>query len=323
MTDLKAFKRDVCGLLFLAAVVFCACTQVPEYCGSGDSPFNFKTQQCDGFGNVVVTPTPNDTTPTTPTPNDSTPTTPTTPPQSGSNFSETAVSGQSFEMVFVTGGTFTMGCTSEQSGCDDDEKPTHSVTLNSYLIGKHEVTQGLWKAVMGGLPSSLTSSSSYGYGDRYPVYYVSWNDIVDDFIPKLKAMTGKNYRLPTEAEWEYAARGGKSGGFMYSGSNTIDDVAWYYGNSSSTTHVVGTTKSANGLGIYDMSGNVWEWVNDWYDSYSSDSQNNPKGPERGSYRVLRGGSWSIVAGYCRVSHRGGINPDYRGYGMGFRLAVSP
>ncbi|GBU21724.1 hypothetical protein R80B4_01624 [Fibrobacteres bacterium R8-0-B4] len=247
-----------------------------------------------------------------------------TPPVTpGGNVSVT-VGGYAFEMVPVTGGTFTMGCTGEQGGdCESDESPTHSVTLNKdYYIGKYEVTQGLWKAVMGSLPSSLTPSSSYGYGDNYPVYYVSWNDIVNDFIPALNRLTKKTFRLPTEAEWEYAARGGKSGGYKYSGSNTLGDVAWYWDNSGGTTNIVGT-KSPNELGIYDMSGNVWEWVSDWYNSgyYNSSPTNNPTGPPSGSYRVFRGGGWFSYAGDCRVSSRDDYFPGVSDCNLGFRLVL--
>jgi formylglycine-generating enzyme required for sulfatase activity len=218
-------------------------------------------------------------------------------------------------MVYVAGGTFTMGCTSEQGGdCYDDEKPAHSVTLSSYYIGKYEVTQAQWKAVM-------DSNPSYFKGDNLPVEYVSWND-VQEFIRKLNQKTGKNYRLPTEAEWEFAARGGGSSrGYKYSGSNTVGNVAWYTGNSGSKTHPVGA-KQANELGIYDMSGNVWEWCSDWYGDYSNASQTNPRGISTGSLRVLRGGSWSNGAGDVRVSIRFDNIPDSRIISIGFRLALS-
>ncbi|GBU22103.1 hypothetical protein R80B4_02008 [Fibrobacteres bacterium R8-0-B4] len=232
------------------------------------------------------------------------------------------------EMVLVEGGTFTMGCTSEQGDdCFAYESPTHPVTLSSYYIGKYEVTQGLWKAVMGSLPSDFTEDSLHGMGDNYPVYYVSWDDIVNEFIPKINKLTGKTYRLPTEAEWEYAARGGnKSGGYKYSGSNNIDDVAWYGyylkegGTSGETTNPVGT-KSPNELGIYDMIGNVWEWVSDWYGDYSSTAQADPTGPSSGSDRVNRGGSWHDVARFCRVSYRNEFNPDDSISFIGFRLVL--
>ena len=218
------------------------------------------------------------------------------------------------EMVWVSGGTFTMGATSEQgSDAYDWEKPAHSVTLSGYYIGKYEVTQKLWKAVMGSNPSGFK-------GDNLPVENVNWND-VQTFIRKLNQLTGKNYRLPTEAEWEYAARGGNnSRGNKYSGSDNVGSVAWYYENSGSTTHPVGS-KSPNELGIYDMSGNVWEWCQDWYGYYSSSSQRNPKGPASGSHRVYRGGSWLNNARYCRVSDRSYISPDHRNYILGFRLVL--
>ena len=217
-------------------------------------------------------------------------------------------------MVYVSGGTFTMGATSEQgSDAENDEKPAHSVTLSGYYIGKYEVTQELWKAVMG-------SNPSYFKGDNLPVENVSWND-VQEFLRKLNAMTGKRYRLPTEAEWEFAARGGNSSrGYKYSGSNSLGSVAWYYDNSGGRTHAVGT-KSPNELGIYDMSGNVREWCQDWYGSYSSSSQRNPKGPNSGSSRVNRGGGWDFNAWSCRVSVRYSHAPGSRISNLGFRLAL--
>jgi formylglycine-generating enzyme required for sulfatase activity len=218
------------------------------------------------------------------------------------------------DMVFVEGGTFMMGCTSEQSGCNSDENPTHSVTLNSYNIGKYPVMQWQWEAVMGSNPSSFKK------GDDYPVEYVSWND-VQTFITKLNDLTGKNYRLATEAEWEYAARGGnQSKGYTYSGSNTVGNVAWYSSNSGSSTHPVGE-KTPNELGIYDMSGNVGEWCNDWYGSYTSSPQTNPTGPSSGSYRVLRGGSWGSHASDCRVASRGSYSPIHRFIIVGFRVVL--
>ena len=220
------------------------------------------------------------------------------------------------EMVWVSGGTFTMGATSEQgSDAYNWEKPAHSVTLSGYYIGKYEVTQKLWKAVMGNNPSGFK-------GDNLPVENVSWNE-VQEFIKKLNQMTGKHYRLPTEAEWEYAARGGSnSRGYKYSGSNNIGSVAWYTENSGSKTHPVGT-KSSNELGIYDMSGNVLEWCQDWYSSnyYSSSSQRNPQGPASGSFRVGRGGGWLSDARSCRVSNRLGRVPGYWSGALGFRLVL--
>ena len=261
------------------------------------------------------------------------------------------VKGVEFTMVAVEGGTFTMGATPEQGkDVKSDEKPAHQVTLSSYYIGETEVTQALWEAVMGKTVSQIASEISrgtevtqalwkavmgntvsqiaseisrktYGVGDNYPMYYISWDDC-QEFIQKLNALTGKNFRLPTEAEWEYAARGGnKSRGYKYSGSNNIGDVAWYKDNSGKKTHPV-KTKQANELGIYDMSGNVWEWCQDWYGKYSSNAQTNTTGPATASNRVSRGGSWGDGARYCRSLIRGGINPGDRDKGLGFRLVLS-
>ncbi len=259
------------------------------------------------------------------------------------------------EMVYVEGGTFLMGAQSSSSSSPNydseaysSESPVHAVTLSSFYMGQYEVTQALWEYVMnytgqaadgttmtaveGGPWLGTNPSSSYGVGDNYPAYYVSYEDIVDYFLPRLNQITGKNYRLPTEAEWEYAARGGQedeytrtqgtSGTYYkYSGSNTIGNVAWYYYNSSSTSHPVGT-KQANALGLYDMSGNVWEWCSDRYGSYSSTSVTNPTGPSSGSYRVRRGGGWYYNAVYCRVSYRYNSTPSIRNFYLGFRLALS-
>ena len=219
-----------------------------------------------------------------------------------------------FEMVRVEGGTFTMGATAEQgSDANEDEKPAHQVTLSSYMIGKTEVTQELWEAVMGSNPSDFK-------GSNLPVEEVSWEDC-QTFIRKLNALTGKTFRLPTEAEWEYAARGGnKSRGYKYSGSNTLSNVAWYDDNSADKTHPV-ATKASNELGIYDMTGNVLEWCSDWYGSYSSSSQYNPTGSNTGSYRVLRGGGWFHNARNCRVSYRSNGTPANSFNFLGLRLAL--
>jgi formylglycine-generating enzyme required for sulfatase activity len=225
--------------------------------------------------------------------------------------------GLNLDMILVQGDTFTMGCTSEQgSDCYDSEKPSFNVTLSDYYIGKYPVTQAQWKAVMGNNPSHFSGC------DNCPVEYVSWNDI-QEFLKKINQMTGKNYRLPTEAEWEFAARGGVSAtATKYAGSNNIDEVAWYTSNSGSKTKPVGT-KKPNELGIYDMSGNVWEWCGDWYGDYSSSSKTNPTGASTGSYRVLRGGSWINIARRCRVSDRGSGSPVSRYRNDGFRVVLSP
>ena len=231
------------------------------------------------------------------------------------NSGKFTVNGVSFDMVRVEGGTFRMGATAEQEeDAYSNEKPVHSVTLSSYYIGKTEVTQALWQAVMGTNPSAFK-------GADLPVECVSWNDC-QEFIQKLNSLTGRNFRLPTEAEWEFACRGGnKSNGYKYSGSDNLGTVAWYDDNSGNKTHSV-ATKSPNELGIYDMSGNVWEWCADWYGDYSSGAQTNPTGPLSGSGRVGRGGSWSNDVRCCRSSFRFDIYyPTIRGSDLGLRLAL--
>lgn len=235
------------------------------------------------------------------------------------------------EMVFVQGGTFTMGYKDgRDSDCLPDEKPAHQVTLSDFYIGKYEVTQAQWRAIMGNNPSNNKNC------DQCPVDQISWND-VQEFIKKLNERSGKNYRLPSEAEWEYAARGGnQSQGYKYAGSNTLDEVGWFWKNSGDKnlfgdwikekidqnnckTHPVGQ-KKANELGIFDMSGNVWEWCSDWATGYPSDAQTNPKGPVSGTYRVVRSGCWIIHDYYCRVSSRNIGLADDRDHVVGFRLA---
>ncbi len=217
-------------------------------------------------------------------------------------------------MVRVEGGTFTMGATPEQ-GSDPifGDKPAHQVTLSDFYIGKYEVTQAEWQAVMGTNPSMFK-------GNNLPVEYVSWNDC-QEFISKLNELTHQNFRLPTEAEWEYAARGGnQSQSYKYSGSNNLDNVGWYKENSNYTAHPVGQKRS-NELGLYDMSGNVSEWCQDWYGVYSSASQMNPQGPGSGHRRVSRGGGCFFKARECHLSFRFSFEPDSKGSNFGLRLAL--
>ncbi len=224
------------------------------------------------------------------------------------------------EMIFVAGSTFTMGCTSQQENdCWDNEKPANQVTVGDFFIGRTPVTQRQWRTVMGNNPSHFTGNYDH------PVERVSWND-VQDFLKRLNEKTGKihgkNYRLPTEAEWEYAARGGRSSrGYKYPGSNDIEDVGWYNDNSRGTTRPVGN-KRPNELGLLDMCGNVWEWCQDWFGSYTPGPKVNPAGPQSGTNKVARGGSWSSHARSSRTSSRGSYNPGARSNGNGFRLVLS-
>jgi formylglycine-generating enzyme required for sulfatase activity len=220
-------------------------------------------------------------------------------------------------MVRVDGGSFTMGCTNPQDAeCYFWEKPRHTVTIDTFYMGKFLVTQKQWKAIMGNDPSKKECQDC-------PVIYVSWHD-AQMFISKLNQLSGKNYRLPTEAEWEYAAKGGnQSHGYKYAGSNDAMEVAWFDTLISHHTHPVGT-KKANELGLYDMSGNVWQWCSDWFDEkyYSKSPSNNPKGPETGNgNRVLRGGSWWGPMKDCRVANRDMYPPDSKDDDVGFRLAM--
>ena len=248
-------------------------------------------------------------------------------PAANQDFTETAW-GINMKMIWVEGGDFLMGCTSEQGGdCASDEQNVRRVTVDGFYIGMLEVTQSQWEKVVGTSiyqqKSKADASSTYGVGPDYPMYYVSWDEAME-FCRLLSNKTGRTYTLPTEAQWEYAARGGnKNEGTKYAGSNMIDAVAWYTDNSGSSTHIVGS-KRANALGIYDMSGNVWEWCKDWYaSSYVSYDTNNPVGPSSGSYRVNRGGSWDGSASYCRVADRDSNSPGNRGYDLGFRVVLLP
>jgi len=219
------------------------------------------------------------------------------------------------EMVSIKGGCFQMGNTFEDQR--SDEKPVHEVCVDDFRIAKYLVTQAEWRTIMGNNPSHFRKC-----GDNCPVERISWND-VQSFLKKLNEKTGKHYRLPTEAEWEYAAR---SGGKREEWAGTskfedLDEYAWYADNAEEETHPVGQ-KKPNGLGIYDMSGNVYEWMADWYKEtyYRESPRNNPKGPESGVEKVIRGGSWLYVPTFMHVSSRNKYGPDCLGFSVGFRLA---
>jgi sulfatase modifying factor 1 len=218
-------------------------------------------------------------------------------------------------MVQVEAGTFTMGCAGDKVECDADENPSHTVTLDGYGISMYEVTQVQWQSIMGNNPSAFLKCP------QCPVEQVSYEEI-QEFLTKLNKQTCKAYRLPTEAEWEYAARGGhRSLNYIYSGSSVADHVAWFDHNSKCATHAVGQL-APNELGLFDMSGNVWEWCSDWYSKsyYATSPALNPKGPSSGNARVVRGGSWYYIERFCRVSDRGEDAPNLKGNRVGFRLA---
>ena len=219
------------------------------------------------------------------------------------------VNGVTFNMVEVEGSTFQMGATAEQEeNANDNEKPVHQVTLSDYSIGQTEVTQELWQAVMG------TNPSKFNDNVNKPVETISWEDC-QTFIARLNELTGQNFRLPTEAEWEFAARGGNSShGYYYAGSNTFSDV------SATSLQPVGQ-KTPNELGLYDMSGSVWEWCQDYYGAYSSEAQTNPTGPVSGTERVCRGGAYFNAEYLLRVWYRYSSTPTDYGDGLGFRLAM--
>ena len=239
------------------------------------------------------------------------------------------VNGVPFTMVTVKGGKFTMGATDVQGGgVNDKETPAHQVTVSTFSIGQTEVTQALWLAVMGTNPSHFTSAHGYTDDLQRPVEGVSWDDC-RIFTSRLNRITGKQFRLPTEAEWEYAARGGSlSQGYLYAGSNDLNEIAWFCDNiPSHTSETAGygtqpvAAKFPNELGLYDMSGNVWEWCFDRFGPYSKKSQKNPVGPKSGASRVNRGGSWLETAGSCRVSGRYDCVPAYLSNDLGLRLAL--
>ena len=237
-------------------------------------------------------------------------------PTYGSDAVQTfTVNGVSFKMIKVEGGTFTMGDEDADSEAFNS-RPAHQVTLSTYLIGQTEVTQELWEAVLGRKPS-------VDRGDKNPVESVNYYDCIN-FLTKLNELTGMNFRLPTEAEWEYAARGGnRSKGFAYSGSDDPSEVAWFYENSGNPVprHKPVAKKAPNELGIYDMSGNVFEWCMDWLGDYSSEPQTNPTGPISGTKLVIRGGSYNSNKKLCRVTSRWYEYPYERNYNRGLRLVL--
>ena len=221
------------------------------------------------------------------------------------------------EMVWVEGGSFTMGSLSGE----EEERPVRTVTLNNFSIGKYEVTVGEYKAFCTATGRKMPEPPRWDWNDKHPVVNVSWKDAVA-YCNRLSKTTKKNFRLPTEAEWEYAARGGqKSSGYLYAGGKTMEEVGWYKDNSGRSTNPAGQ-KRPNEMGLYDMSGNVWEWCLDWYDKYPNQEQTNPRGPSRGKFRVMRGGSWYYSAVYARTAARFDGNPSERENDQGFRVVLS-
>ena len=221
-------------------------------------------------------------------------------------------------LVRVEGGTFQMGSDSELA--NDDEQPVHAVTLSSYRIAKFTITQKQWRAIMG---QNVAWNENYGVGDNYPATNLNAND-VKQFLDKVNRLGELNLRLPTEAEWEYAARGGKSShGTLYSGSDDADAVVWHQGNAGNRLHPVGSLQP-NELGLYDMSGNVWEWCSDWYGDYPAEAQTNPQGAYyyySSQRKVVRGGSFSYEATFSRVTQRNSVQSGTSSFALGFRVAM--
>lgn len=237
-----------------------------------------------------------------------------------------SVNGVSFNMIKVIGGTFTIGATSEQEGENpwDDERPAHEVAVADYMIGETAVTQALWEAVMGvsiqeQSKKGTLGSSLRGVGANYPMYHISWDDS-QEFVTRLSQLTGKTFRLPTETEWEFAARGGNHGrGFKYAGSDSISDVAWHDDGKTFETSPV-AQKQPNELGLYDMSGNIWEWCQDWYINYGVELTPAMM-KSTGMSHVTRGGSWNRAPRFCRVSVRGHSTPNERVNYVGLRVVM--
>ncbi len=222
------------------------------------------------------------------------------------------------KMVYVEGGTFNMGGSDDES--NSDEKPVHKVTLRSFYMGQYEVTVAQYRSYCRETGVSMPAAPSWGWRDNDPIVNVNWNE-AKDFADWLSEKTDRTYRLPTEAQWEYAARGGRrSQGKTYAGSNSLELVGWFEGNSGNQTHPVGQ-KKPNELGIYDLSGNAWEWCRDWYDPdyYSKSPATNPVNQTALTDRVLRGGSWYFASRPCRSANRSDNTPKARSGLIGFRL----
>lgn len=227
-----------------------------------------------------------------------------------------AVNAQNYpKMIAITGGTFIMG------GTESNEKPTHTVTVSGFSMGKYEVTVAEYKAFCTAAGRTMPDAEYWVWNDKYPIVNVNFND-ANAYCNWLSQTTGQNYRLPTEAEWEYAARGGnKSSGYIFSGDNDLEKVGWSGDNSGASTQAVGR-KNPNELGLYDMSGNIYEWCIDWFGDYTATAQTNPSGANSNAARVLRGGSWLSIAPDCRVANRYGGRPEFRGDNIGFRVVFS-
>jgi formylglycine-generating enzyme len=224
-------------------------------------------------------------------------------------------------IVRIEGGTYTMGSNSSEAG--NEEKPAHSVTVKSFGMSKYEITVAQYRAFCNTSGLTMPDAPFWGWKDKHPMAMVSFDDAIA-YCNWLSEETGKTYRLPTEAEWEYAAcGGGRSHGYNYAGSDSLDEVGWNSNNAGGQTQVAGS-KNPNELGLYDMSGNVWEWCSDWYDEsyYSKSPSTNPKGPSSRTYRVLRGGSWDDDVDYCRITCRNHDAPGNRNFNYGFRVVIS-
>jgi formylglycine-generating enzyme len=225
------------------------------------------------------------------------------------------------EMIRVDGGTFTMGNEEVAEPEDSVALPLHQVTLKTFRMAKTETTVAQWRAFCNATGRQMPNAPNWGWIDNHPVVNISWDDAIS-YCKWLSDTTGKTYRLPTEAEWEYAARGGKkSKGFIYAGGQSMYSTGWYEENSNAGTQPV-AQKRPNELGLFDMSGNVWEWCQDWFGAYTAEAQTNPQGSNENQYfKILRGGSWNYVMAGCRVAHRNYFSPESRLNDYGFRVVM--